>query len=123
MLFCTVRTIWGSSESAPENQEVQTEYANGLASLSIVQNLSETEVTIEKLKSLEREYPKNFNIQTAYTIGITVKVLKKVQLYKTKESIESEIAEIKNYAEKHTDNEKLQKFYSMFLYELNKLLP
>ena len=105
-----------------ENQEVRTAYVNGLVNLSIKQELSEIEDTIDKLKNLESKYPKNFNIQKSYAVSIIVKALKKAEFYKTKESIESEIAEIEKYAEEHKDNEELQKIYNQFLDDLNKLL-
>ncbi len=119
----TIEELKKLSESAPDNQEVRGLYAIGLSNLVIVQELVEMGHTIDKLKNLESIDPQNLDIQTTYMFGVINMTLKKAQYYKTKESIESEIAEIKNYAEKHTDNEKLQKFYSMFLYELNKLLP
>ncbi|OUP79343.1 hypothetical protein B5F08_04985 [Anaeromassilibacillus sp. An172] len=111
------------SESSPENQEVRTVYANGLANFSAAQKLSEIGDTIDKLKNLESIDPQNLIMQTAYMIGIMNMTLKKAEHYKTKDSIESDIAEIKKYAEEHKGNEELQKFYNQFLDDLNEIFP
>ena len=119
----TIEELKKLSESAPENQEVRKLYAKGLANFSAAQELSEMGDTIEKLKCLENMYSQNLTIQTAYAIGIINKTLKKVSLYKTKEPIESDIAEIEKYVEEHKDNEELQNLYKWFLKTLNQILP
>ena len=115
-----LKELW---ESDPENKQVLTVYANGLASLGALQKLSEIEDTIDKLKNLKSIDPQNLNIQTAYMIGVINMTLKKAKYYKTKESIESDIVEIKKYVEEHKDNEELQKIYNLFLDFLNRILP
>lgn len=115
-----LETLWKRN---PEKREIRAAYARGLANLSDKQNLSEIGDTIDKLKYFENIDPQNSGIQSAYMLGVMNKTLKKAELYKTKEPIESDIAEIKKYVEEHKDNEELQKIYNQFLDELNKLLP